>query len=406
MIKWTKCLPRRILPKKKKKYQRVEDKLGKRNIDGQKRKKVADRGEPRKRSKKKIIAASIIIAGFLALIAFAVMVFVFDIGPVREIKSSEGEAKVVGSVAGFEVKYEELRYITLLYRAELDSEIGKYETLSDERKAEYEKVLEEKVLEEIKSNYVVLSLCKKYGVDTDTRECRSAVNDSIESLVDELGGKKEYKAWLAENCLTDALVRLMYKVDYLESALLEKLSVDKTEIKYTTANLDDFVKFVMEDESYAKVIHVFYPREHDLYAQRGSDMRSEAEATYKKLCSAEGDEERYEYMRTAIGKAPAVSGYSTFGFGNYITYGQMPEAYETAAFSLGDYGISEIIEQQEGCYIIMRMPKDRDEVAPHAYEYIEYYRYAVLKRIEDTQKEAIKFEGNEYFDNIRLVEIE
>ena len=149
------------MPKKKKKYQRVEDKLGKRKIEGQSRKPVSRKGESGKNGKKKIIAASIIIAGFLALIAFAVMIFIFDIGPVREIKSSEEEAKVVGSVSGFEVKYEELRYITLLYRAELDSDMGKYETLSDERKAEYEKALEEKVLEEIKSNYVVLSLCKK-----------------------------------------------------------------------------------------------------------------------------------------------------------------------------------------------------------------------------------------------------
>ena len=233
--------------------------MGKRKIEGQSRKPVSRKGESGKNGKKKIIAASIIIAGFLALIAFAVMIFIFDIGPVREIKSSEEEAKVVGSVSGFEVKYEELRYITLLYRAELDSDMGKYETLSDERKAEYEKALEEKVLEEIKSNYVVLSLCKKYGVDIDTRECRSAVNESIESLVDELGGKKEYKAGLSENKLTDALIRLMYKVHYLESALLEKLSADKTEIKYTTANLGDFIDFVMEDESYAKVIHVFYP---------------------------------------------------------------------------------------------------------------------------------------------------
>ena len=380
--------------------------MGKRKIAGQTGKQVAKKGESGKKSKKKIIAASIIIAGFLSLIAFVVMIFVFDLGPVREIKSSEEEALVVGSVEGFDVKYEELRYVTLLYRAELDSDIGKYDNLSDEGKAEYEKALEDKVLEEIKSNYVILSLCGKYGVDVDTREVKRAVNDSIESLVDELGGKKEYKAWLAENNLTDALVRLMYKVDYLESALLEKLSADKTEIKYTTANLDDFVKFVMEDESYAKVIHVFYPREHDLYTQRGSDMRSEALATYNKLCSAENDEERYEIMRTAIGKAPTVSGYSIFGFGNYITYGQMPEAYENAAFSLDDYGISGIIEQEEGCYIIMRMPKDRDEVAPHAYEYIEYYRYAVVKRLEDAQKEAIKFEGNEYFDGIRLVEIE
>ena len=63
--------------------------MGKRKIEGQSRKPVSRKGESGKKSKKKIIAASIIIAGFLALIAFAVMIFIFDIGPVREIKSSE-----------------------------------------------------------------------------------------------------------------------------------------------------------------------------------------------------------------------------------------------------------------------------------------------------------------------------
>ncbi len=355
-------------------------------------------------TKKKKIAAGVIGAGFLALVIFVVLIFVFDLGPVREIESSEEDARAVGDISGYEVRFEELRYITLLHREELDAKYGKYDTLTADKKAEYEKELESIVLENIKSNYVILSLCEKYGVDTDSKEARNYVKEAIEDLVDEAGGRNEYAEWLRKNDLTDALLRFIYKINYLEGALLEQLTINKEEIKYTTANLDDFVKFVMEDESYAKVIHAFFPKEHDLYSQRGSNMNIEVNKALEKINGAEDDKERYELMKDVIGNAPYVLGYSVEGMGSYITYGQMHEDYEDAVFGLEDYGISKI-ELEEGCYIIMRMPKVRDEVARHAYDYIEYYRYAVLKQLEDEQREKIKFNGNEYFGSISLIDI-
>lgn len=357
-------------------------------------------------TKKRKIAAGVIGAGFLALVIFVVMIFVFDLGPIKEIPSSEEEARVVGECGEYEVRFEELRYVTLLFREELDAKYGKYETLSAEKKADYEKELEEKVSEELKRNYVILSLCERYGIDTDTKESRKYVRDTIEEHIDELGGKEKYVEWLEKNHMTDALVRFIFRTNYLESALLEHLTKSKEEIKYTTANLDDFVKFVMDDESYVKVIHVFYPRgEHILYSQRGTDMRTEVESALDMLNGAGDDEERYAIMKEVIGNAPYVQGYSVDGMGSYLTYGQMHEKYESAAFALDDYGTSEIVELEEGCYILMRMPKVRDEVARHAYEYIEYYRYAVLKQLKDAQTDQIEFKGNEYFDGLKLIEI-
>ncbi len=388
------------------KISRMENKLGRKELAGAVDKKSNKKDTEKKgvgRNKKKIIAASIIGAGLLSVIIFIIMIFVFDLGPIREIKSSDEEARVVGEVDGFEVRYEELRYITLLYRAELDAEMGRYETLTPEKRAEYEKALEDKVSSEIKNNYAVLSLCKKYGVDTNTREMRSYVNDSIEVLVNELGGKDEYRVWLGENNLTDALMRLIYKAEYLESALLEELTKTKNEIKYSTLNLDDFVKFVMEDESYVKVIHAFYPKEHEYIDT--TNMRDRAEAALLDIKKAENDGERYSCMISAIGNAPFVQGYSVTGTDYYITYAQMHDDYEAIAFSLPGYGVSEVLELDEGYYIIMRVPKVRDEVAPRAYQMIDHYRYAVLKRLEDEQKEALTFKGNDYFNALKLTEI-
>ena len=356
-------------------------------------------------TKKRKIAAGIIGAGALSLIIFAVMIFVFDLGPLKEIERTEEEARVVGECAGYDIYFDELRYITLLYSEELDAKYGKYSTLSGEEKAEYENELNDKVKEEIKSNYVILALCDKYGIDTDSKEARSYVKESLEDLVDEIGSREKYAEWLEKNNLTDALVRFIYKVDYLESALLEELTVNGEVVEYTAANLDQFVAFVMEEEIYAKVIHVYYPRQHDLYTQRGTTMTMEVNAAFKALGEAKNDKERYNVMKSLIGNAPFVQGYSVEGLGSYITYGQMHKDYEKATFALDDYGTSEIVELEEGCYIIMRMPKERDEVARKAYELVEYYRYAVLKQLKDAKKAEIIFNGNSYFDSINLTEV-
>ena len=367
-------------------------------------KKTEDKKGKKAWSTKKKVALGILIAGVVAAAIFAVVIFVFDLGPVAPIASSEEDARVVGRCAGFEIRYEELRYVTYVHRSALDREFGKYSTLDEESQTEYEKELRERVSKDLRNNYAVLSLCQKYGIDIDSNDAKNHVNDSIKSLVDEIGGKKEYKAWLADNHLTDAFLRLMYKVEFLESALVDKLTAEGKEIKYSTANLDDFVAFMMEDDSYVKVIHAYYP--YDFEYKNGLDAKGAAEAALAEILAAEDDEERFSRMRSAIGRAPFVAGYSTTGNDYYITYGQMHLNYENIAFSLDEYEASSILELDEGCYILMRIPKVRDEVAPRAYELIDQYRYAVVKRMIDEQKELISFDGDRLYVTLTLAEIE
>ncbi len=367
-------------------------------------KKTEDKKGKKQWSTKKKVALGILIAAAIAAVVFAVLVFVFDLGPVTPIESSEEDARVVGRCAGFEVRYEELRYVTHLHRASLDKEYGKYSELDEDGKAKYEEMLRDRVSRDLRNNYAVLSLCQKYGVDIDSKEAKAYVNDSIKSFVDEVGGKKQYKTWLEENKLTDALLRLMYKVAYLETALVDKLTEEGKEIKYSTSNLDDFVEFMMKDESYVKVIHAYYP--YDFEYKDGKSANTAAEEALAAILAAENDEERLDLMKSAIGRAPFVPGYSTTGNDYYITLGQMHVNYENVAFSLAEYEVSSILELEEGCYILMRVPKVRDEVAPRAYEFIDQYRYAVVKRMADEQKELIKFEGDRLYITLTLAEID
>lgn len=367
-------------------------------------------------TKKKKIAAAVIIAGVVCTAIFAAIMIVSYFTSVRPIKSTEEEARVVGECGGFEVRYEELRYVTLLYKQALDVRIGEYDTLDAESKAEYEAQLEALVLNDLKSNYIILSLCDEYDIKTNSRDVKNYVNDEMEKFVEATfdGDMDEYKAWLAENNLTDSFVRLMYRVDYLESKLLEHFIKNEIGIEYDEYSLEAFAEHIMESEDWAKAIYAYYPKKTVTAMHNGEPIivwdaeksLPAAEAAAKVLAEISDDEERFTYMtKTVIQNTPFISGYAN-GMWIYFTVGQMGEEFESAAFALDLYGTSEVVELEDGYYVVMRLPLEEDEVKKSAAELLGHYQYGALKKCEDAKEAEISFIGNEYFEGLSLIDIE
>ena len=367
-------------------------------------------------TKKKKTAAAIIIAGVVCTLIFAAIMLVSYFTSVRPIKSTDEEAKVVGECGGFEVRYEELRYVTLLYKQALDVRLGEYDTLDAEGKAEYEAQLEALVLEDLKSNYVILSLCDEYDIKTNSRDVKNYVNKALKEFVEGAfdGDMDEYKAWLAENNLTDSFVRLMYKVDYLESLLLEHFIENKIGIEYDEYSLSAFADHIMASEDWAKVTYAYYPKQSVTVAHEGKTYivwdaeksLPSAEAAAAELSEIGDDGERFDHIKTVIGKAPMVQGYSITGTGVYFTVGQMGEEFESAAFALELYGTSQVVELEDGYYVLMRLPFEEDEVKKQAAELLSHYQYGALKKRENAKEAEISFIGNEYFEGLSLIDIE
>lgn len=381
-------------------------------------------------TKKKIIAASIIGVAVLSAVIFGIIVLVMNLGPIRPIKSTEEEARVVGTVGKYEIKHEELRYVTLLHKATLDKKLGEYDTLDASGKAEYESQLRERVLDDLKNNYVVLALCEKYGIKTDTPYVNEQVQKSIESLVNSpkeslgFGGDKDkYKEWLAENNLTDSFMRLVYKVDYLESRLLEHFIENKIDIEYNSENKADFTKYVMSSDEWARTIHVYYPDKHPwtdpanvpesiLKVDKDYidgviakyDPKASVEKAFADVADASDDDGRYKAMKTAVGKTP-VTELAVSGNGFYFTYGQMGEFYENTAFALEMYEVSEIFRYEGGYCFMMRLPLLEDDVKKHSDELLSQYQYLALKKQLDAERENLSFTGNDYFAGLTLAEM-
>jgi len=357
-------------------------------------------------TKNKIIAVSIIGAAVLSFIVFMVIVLVMNLGPLRPIKSSEQDNRVVGKCGGYDVRYEELRYITLLHKATLDNSLGEYEELDEATRAAYNAELEKRVMDDIVSNYVILSLCDEFGIDTDSVSLDKEVQAQVEAFVEsDLGGSKDdYVAFLADNDLTDAFLRLMYKVNILEGKLLDHFVENGIDIEYGEENKGEFVKYVMGNEEWLRTIHVYYPKESE-YIDTSKSLER-ATAASERLNEESDDNKRHAAMKSEIGKAPFVSGYSTTGNGIYFTHGQMGDAYESAAFGLETYGVSDVIEVEHGYYVIMRLPKIEEDVKINADALLTQYQYAVLKTYENAQKKEIEFVGNSYFEGLKLSDIQ
>ena len=362
-------------------------------------------------TKKKIIAASVVGVVVIAAIIFAAVMMFNRIAP---IESTDEEARVVGTVGGFEVRYEELRYITLLHKASLDAELGKYDSLDESGKAEYEEKLNERVMADIENNYVILSLCEKYGIKTDSYAARKYVDDSIKNVVktDFDGSVEKYKDWLEENNITDSVLRLLFKVEFLEGELLDYVDENGMGIEYDEQSLPQFIEYVMDSEDWIRTVHIFYPRkltntdwysEEYLASYNGLAMAQTARDNV--VSSSWKDEERVDPMYSEIGRAPMIQGISTTGNGSYFTWGQMGDEYESAAFALDEYGVSEVVEAEDGYFVIMRLQKEESDVKAQVEILLSYYRYAVLKEQMDAEEELLSFEGNEYFGSFELVDV-
>ena len=85
----------------------------------------------------------------------------------RTIKPTAQDIEVVGQVGGFDVLYEELRYVTLFYKQQLEDKYGKGIWDDAATAQKYSGELYELVTRNITANYAVLSLCAEVGITTD-----------------------------------------------------------------------------------------------------------------------------------------------------------------------------------------------------------------------------------------------
>ena len=327
---------------------------------------------------------------------------------IEPVESTEQEMRVVGKCDEYEIYYEELRFVTNTYKNTLEQKYGKG-IWDDERTAQqYYPELEELVLENLKANYAIITGCKNLMVNTKDKEIDEYVQEQIEILVNQsteqggFGGDFDaYLAWLAENGLTDHYLRFIYRVNYLESAMYYAL-VDGGIFEYGEENFSEYLDYVLAGEDYARTIHVYIPIEDQ---SKKDSYYNTAKAIADELAACTDNNERYSLMCQHIGSA-VNKDLTITESGYYFTYGEMGDEYEEAAFALGEYGTSGVVEYGGGYYVIMRMPIEELDVLMYGEQLLQYYQSAKMGEYEDGIRENMTVELNEYGKSLNLLHLD
>ena len=306
----------------------------------------------------------------------------------KPIQPSEQDLKVVATCEGYDVYYEEMRYVTLAFRDQLAARYGKDIWTDPEKTALYLPMLKEKVEESLKINYAILSLCRDFNIDPEDKAIQEAVQEMIDETVADIGSRDKYIEMLEQLYMTDHFVRFTLATDLCE-----------TEMIYVMMDMDlviksekDFLPYALNDENFCATYHVYIGND------SGDDIeknRARAEEAYQKLLSGTSIEE-------LIGSSYTEDVYST-GTPYHFTYGEYDKVYEAAAFALEIGECSGVVECEDGFYIIKRMPLSEKYITANLTELLQRYQYAEAELLIEEQQAQLELEWTEYGASLDLL---
>lgn len=308
------------------------------------------------------------------------------------------EQKAVGTCIGYDVLYEELRFVTLTYRDMLENTYGEGiwddPVTAEEHRAE----LESMVMRNLLNNYAVLAACNYYMGDAmkagamEDEDILSAVEEQIEEMKNAYSGKKEYQQALEEQYVTEHFLRFTLTVAQLENELLYVLTQDLGLIEN---DLETFVEWLRDGNS-VYVQHIFIQNDSDeekeANRQKAERIRAELIADPSKLNQMLGDTEIDDDYYN-------IDPY-------YIVRDVYIQSIEDAAMQLQAVGdVSEVVETETGYYILIRMEDSDQILLSKSTALLKSYQWAKVEQIIDQFREEISIEYNEYGAGLDLLKI-
>lgn len=309
--------------------------------------------------------------------------------------SDKKNLEVVGTVGGYEVHYEELRWLTMQFRARLAETYGEDIWNTEESSEKYREELKNAVYSSIISNYAILTLCDELNangdkfIDINGEEEQKIVDDFINETIEEFGSRAAYRQGLRKNYMTENLYRFITGVDVCESILFNYYCslglIEDTDYEAIADGIYD---------TFIRTVHVYIENDKD---DKIEDNRALAEALLEKLNAGED-------MNTIIDKY-SEDGVMSAETGYYFTKGTYSEAYESAAFDLEIDEISGIVETYSGFYIIKRLELDGSYIGLNIEALKSRYQLYLFDQYINECKETLTFVPNSYGESIDLTKM-
>ena len=346
--------------------------------------------------KKKIIAIVSVIAVVAIVIGVIVAVTVSNWDEYRQLAA---DREVVATCNGYEIPYEELRFVTMFYKDSLADKYGTHIWDDPATAEQYRGELEALVKEHLNENYVVLTTCDSLMIPTDSKEIDKYVDDQMDSLRDSFESKKEYEAWMAEHWMTEHYMEFSIGVSYLESAIYYTL-LDNNLYAFRQDNIEEFKEYVLTSENYVRTIHVYIE---NVEGEDPAANLARAKAISEELRAISDPDDRRYRMNDFIGSSVNDDLLSVSGDGYYFTQGEMDEEYERAAFGLEIGEVSEAVACSGGNFVILRLEPEAEYIEKNAQTLLNNYHSVALGMYEDQYRDKCVVEFNDYGKSIDLV---
>lgn len=318
---------------------------------------------------------------------------------IKPIEGTEEDLAVIGQIAGRDVYYDELRYVTLNFKAELENTYGEGiwddPDSAEEHRAELEKLVTEKIISDY---YAVVAMADRYYLGGSAamfneEEILDAVQEAVDAQAKECGGgKKKYVKELAKINLTDRLFRFYLTAEHCATELSYILCRDLSIIDDSDEAITDF----MHSGDFIRTNHIYLEGKTPENAALIESIRNQ-------LIASENRE-----MELILNKGKYCNDYTmTTTHGSYFArftsdYG---DEYENAAFGLSTGQVSQVVESLKGYYVIMRLPVEDSYLQENFDEFKDDILGSQFNVLLAEQREKLTLTLNDYGKSIDLLTI-
>lgn len=323
---------------------------------------------------KKISIVALLLAAVLLLCACST----------GAIKSTEEEARVVGTCGDHEIRYEELRYLVVRYKDDLAAQYGEDLFATAETGAAYEDQLRALVSEALCASYAIEDQCAARDILVDDKTAKKEVQEYVDETVDLCGGKDGYLEYLAANGMTDAIFRYNTALLSCQYRYYEALATEKDKEAYDA---------VMAGEGFIRTVSIFVKNDVGESPVANRAMAQEVVDAVRAGASVE------DYIGTRYNQ-------DTSGCDYYFMRGYFIEEYEDAAFALAVGEVSDVVETAEGFYVIQRMPTEEGYFAANLDTLKAMYLSCYMNAEATGIAESMTVTWNEYGESLTLWSME
>lgn len=321
------------------------------------------------------------VAGLLALLTLTLSLGSCSSVVSKPIEPSEQDIKVVATCEGYDVYYEEFRYVALSFRDQFASLYGEDIWTDPEKTAKYLPMLKDKISESLTVNYAILTLSDNYNIDYQDDAIQDAVQDMIDETVVEMGGRDNYIRMLEEMYMTDHFVRFTLATDMCETELVYLLK----DLGLVIDNEKDFLAYALDGESFCATYHVFI----------GNDPGDDIEVNRQKAQEVADRVRGGEDIKPIIGSS-VNEDVGSSGIPYHFMRNEYDKPYEEAAFALEIGESSGVVECDDGFYIIQRQPLSESYIVNNVSTLWQRYQYAEVEALIDEQQSRLVIEWNNY----------